>query len=105
MTLDVLPRPWANTLQGGKEKYRLLTKSDFVAKFKELFTGPTRHTRLESFFTPYAAQFPPFGNFLVLWWDVIANPNPPISNSAAEPLQPPLRTDLDYRPCRSHGLL
>jgi len=59
MTLDVLPRPWANTLQGGTERYRLLTKSDFVAKFKELLTGPTKHTRLESFFTPYAAQFPP----------------------------------------------
>jgi len=85
ITLDVLPRPWANTLKGGKERYRLLTKSDFVAKFKELLTGPTKHTRLESFFTPYAAQFPPFGNFLVLWWDVVANPNPPISNSAVEP--------------------
>jgi FAD/FMN-containing dehydrogenase len=85
MTLDVLPRPCANTLQGGKERYRLLTKSDFVAKFKELLTGPAKHTRLESFFTPYAAQFPPFGNFLVLWWDVVANPNPPIRNSAVEP--------------------
>jgi len=85
MTLDVLPRPWANTLQGGTERYRLLTKSDFVAKFKELLTGPTKHTRLESFFTPYAAQFPPFGNFLVLWWNVVANPNPPIPNSAVEP--------------------
>jgi FAD/FMN-containing dehydrogenase len=85
MTLDVLPRPWANTLQGGTQRYRLLTKSDFVAKFKELLTGPTKHTRLESFFTPYAAQFPPFGNFLVLWWDVVANPNPPIPNSAVQP--------------------
>jgi FAD/FMN-containing dehydrogenase len=63
MTLDVLPRPWANTLQGGTERYRLLTKSDFVAKFKQLLTGSTKHTRLEAFFTPYAAQFPPFGNF------------------------------------------
>jgi FAD/FMN-containing dehydrogenase len=85
MTLDVLPRPWANTLQGGRERYRLLAKSDFVAKFKELLTGPAKHARVESFFTPYAAQFPPFGNFLVLWWDVVANPNPPISNSAVEP--------------------
>jgi hypothetical protein len=85
MTLDVLSRPWANTLQGEKERYRLLTKSDFVAKFKELLTGPKKHTRLESFFTPYAAQFPPFGNFLVLWWDVVANPNPQIPNSAVPP--------------------
>jgi hypothetical protein len=85
MTLDVLPRPWANTLQGGTARYRLLTKSDFVAKFKELLTGPTKHSRVESFFTPYAAPFPPFANFLVLWWDVVANPNPQIPNSPLTP--------------------
>jgi D-arabinono-1,4-lactone oxidase len=85
MTLDVLPRPWANTLQGGKERHRLLTTSDFVAKFNELLTGPTKHTRLEAFFTPYATQFPPFGNFLVLWWDAVANPHPQIPNSHLTP--------------------
>ena len=48
-------------------------------------TRPTKHDRLETFFTPYAAQFPPNDNFLALWWNVVANPNPPISNSAVEP--------------------
>jgi FAD/FMN-containing dehydrogenase len=85
ITLDVLPRPWKNTLQGGTQRHRLTTKSDFVAKFKELLTGPTKHTRLESFFTPYAAQFPPNANFLVLWWDVVANPKSPVRNSAVQP--------------------
>jgi len=85
MTLDVLPRPHKNTLTGGSERYRLVTKSDFIAKFKELLTGPRKHTRLEVFFTPYAGQFPPSGNFLVLWWDVVANPSRPIPNSAVEP--------------------
>jgi FAD/FMN-containing dehydrogenase len=94
MTLDVLPRPWANTLQGGTARYRLLTKSDFVAKFKELLTGPTKHSRVESFFTPYAAPFPPFANFLVLWWDVVANPNPQIPNS---PLTPESACELSQK--------
>lgn len=81
ITLNVLPRPWANTLQGGTERHLLATKPDFVRKFKELLTGPTKHTRLESFFTPYAAPFH-ISNYLVLWWDVVNNPKPKIPNSA-----------------------
>ena len=84
ITLDVLARPWANTLQGGAGRYLLAKKPDFIAKYKTLLTGQTKHTRLESFFTPYAA---PFGisNFLVLWWDVVNNPQPQIPNSAPAP--------------------
>ena len=77
ITLNVLPRPWANTLQGGTQRYLLATKSDFVAKFKELLTGQTKHTRLECFFTPYAAPWW-VKNFLALWWDVVENPKPGI---------------------------
>jgi hypothetical protein len=47
-------------------------------------TGPAKHTRLEVFFTPYAAQFE-IANFLILWWDVVQNPLPQIPNSASEP--------------------
>src|SRR5258708_4490796 len=36
ITLDVLPRPWANTLQGGTQRYLLVTNPDFIAKYKEL---------------------------------------------------------------------
>ncbi|HXJ92192.1 MAG TPA: D-arabinono-1,4-lactone oxidase [Terriglobia bacterium] len=87
ITLNVLPRPHANTLQGGTDWYRLANfkletdPSQFVAKFKELLTGPAKHTRMECFFTPYAAPFLGQSNFLVLWWDVVQNPQPEIPNS------------------------
>jgi FAD/FMN-containing dehydrogenase len=84
ITLNVLPRPWANTVQGGTERYLLATKPNFIAKYKELLTGPAKHTRLEAFFTPYAAGFG-ISNFLSLWWDVVDNPNPQIPNSAPTP--------------------
>jgi FAD/FMN-containing dehydrogenase len=81
ITLNVLPRPWANTLQGGTERFLLTSKAAFVAKFKHLLTGQSKHTRMESFFTPYAAGFG-INNFLILWWDVVSNPQPQIPNSA-----------------------
>jgi FAD binding domain/D-arabinono-1,4-lactone oxidase len=84
MTLDVLRRPWANTVQGGSVRYLLATQRDFIAKFKELLTGPNKHTRMECFFTPYAAPFS-ISNFLVLWWDVVNNPTPQIPNSGLGP--------------------
>lgn len=84
ITLNVLPRPWANTLQGGAERFLLTSKAAFVAKFKQLLTGQSKHTRMESFFTPYAAGFG-INNFLVLWWDVVGDPQPQIPNSAPTP--------------------
>ncbi|HLK69645.1 MAG TPA: FAD-binding protein [Bryobacteraceae bacterium] len=84
ITIDVLPRPWANTMQGGSVRYLLAKKADFIAKYKELLTGPAKHSRMESFFTPYAAPFS-ISNFLVLWWDIINNPTPQIPNSAPAP--------------------
>ena len=84
ITLNVSPRPWANTLQGAMQRYLLKTKSEFVAKFKDLLTGQTKHARLESFFTPYAATFS-INNFLALWWDIVENPQPEIPNSAPDP--------------------
>src|SRR5208283_955417 len=64
MTLDVLPRPYANTLHGETEWYLTTPlfppgekekKEKFVAAFRDLLT---KHTRLECFFTPYAAKWP-----------------------------------------------
>jgi len=91
MTLDVLPRPHKNTLHGGTE-WCLTTplfppgerekKEKFVAAFRELLT---KHTRLECFFTPYAAKWPGTSSALVLWWDVEKNPKLPTPNSAVEP--------------------
>ena len=93
ITLNVLPRPYANTLQGGCD-WHLTTpfppvgekqqKANFIAKFKDLLA---KHTRMECFFTPYAAAWPGTSSALVLWWDLMANPNPTIPNSAVEPDQ------------------
>jgi hypothetical protein len=84
LTLNVLPRPWANTLQGSSERFMAKTKTDFIAKYKERLTGPAKHDRMECFFTPYAA---PWGvnNHLVLWWNVVENPRPPVSKTAPTP--------------------
>ncbi|MEP7310613.1 MAG: D-arabinono-1,4-lactone oxidase [Acidobacteriota bacterium] len=89
MTLDVLPRPYATTLQGGTIRYLLKDKQAFVAEFKRQLTGPAKHSRMEVFYTPYAAApnlpFPALANFLVLWWDVVDNPDPKIPNTAPDP--------------------
>ncbi len=84
LTLNVLPRPWANTLQGSTERFLAATKPDFIAKYKERLEGPAKHDRMECFFTPYAAPFN-ISNHLVVWWNVVQNPSPPIPNSAPMP--------------------
>ena len=81
LTLNVLPRPWANTLQGSKERFLAATKPDFIAEYKKRLTGPAKHDRMECFFTPYAAPFD-INNHLVVWWNVVQNPSPQIPNSA-----------------------
>ena len=93
ITLNVLPRPCANTLQGGGDWYlktpflpvgEKQQKANFIATFKDLLA---KHTRMECFFTPYAAAWAGTSSAFVLWWDVVANPNPCIPNSAVKPKQ------------------
>jgi hypothetical protein len=84
LTLNVLPRPWANTLQGSNERFLAATKQDFINEYKRRLVGPGKHHRMECFFTPYAAPFK-IANHLVLWWDVVQNPSPQIPNSASTP--------------------
>ena len=93
ITLNVLPRPCANTLQGGCDWYlktpfplagEQQQKANFIATFKGLLT---KHTRMECFFTPYAAAYALQCSAFVLWWDVVPNPNPCIPNSAVKPKQ------------------
>ena len=90
ITLDVAPRPFANTLQGGNARFLLADRASFIAKFKDLLTGSTKHDRIEAFYTPYAAApnlpvVQPMENFLVLWWDEVANPSPQVPNTATNP--------------------
>ena len=85
VTIDVIERPYATTLQGGIQRCGVVDKADFVSQFKTLIA----HARLESFFTPYATSsvgFPLYAkNFLALWWDVID----PSSDPKKTPNQPP----------------
>jgi len=89
ITLDVLPRPYATTLQGGTVRYLLKDKPAFVKQFKQQLTGPAKHSRMEVFYTPYAAApnlpFPSLPNFLVLWWDVVDHPDQTLPNTAPSP--------------------
>jgi FAD/FMN-containing dehydrogenase len=87
ITLNVLPRPYANTLQGGCDWYLTTPfppvgeeqqKANFIATFKGLLA---KHTRMECFFTPYAAAWAGTSSAFVLWWDVVANPSPTAPNS------------------------
>lgn len=85
VTIDVLPRPYATTLQGGITRYGIKDRSAFIAQFQTLLTN---HTRLEIFFTPYATEYVDTlatKNFLVLWWNVV---NDPISKNKNQPPNP-----------------
>ena len=84
ITIDVESRPWATTLQGGTEQFGLADKAAFVKTFGPLLKN---HTRLETFFTPYATSFVPLSakNFLTLWWDVVSDP--PTKTPNAPPSQ------------------
>ncbi len=90
ITIDVLPRPYATTLKGGTQRYLYKDKEAFIAGMQELLTAASKHTRMEVFYTPYAAApnlpFPTsLPNFLVLWWDVVDNPDQKTPNSAPMP--------------------
>jgi hypothetical protein len=62
-----MERPYATTLKGGLETYAIRDSSTFVTRFQTLLKN---HTRLETFFTPYAAAYF-LDNFWALWWDVV----------------------------------
>ncbi|MBV9581429.1 MAG: FAD-binding protein [Chloroflexi bacterium] len=89
ITLNVLPRPYATTLQGGHQRYLYKDKQAFIAGFSPQLTGTTKHARIETFYTPYAAApnvpWVDQPNFLVLWWDVVDDPDPKTRNSAPLP--------------------
>jgi FAD/FMN-containing dehydrogenase len=84
VVLDVLERPYATSLVGSVERYGIKDKAAFVQKFKTVLT---KHTRVETFFTPYAADYLWLGakNFMVLWWDVVNDPADKTPNTATDP--------------------
>ncbi len=84
VTIDVEDRPWATTLQGGTERFGLADKAAFVKTFGTLLKT---HTRLETFFTPYATSWVGLSakNFLALWWDVVSDPPTKTPNAPPSP--------------------
>ncbi|HVE70040.1 MAG TPA: FAD-binding protein [Thermoanaerobaculia bacterium] len=82
--LDVQPRPYATTLLGGTQKSLWKNKQAFVSGMQGLLTGPSKHDRLEVFYTPYGAKWLQ-PNFWVLWWDIVSNPEPQTPNSPTNP--------------------
>jgi hypothetical protein len=86
ITIDVLPRPYANTVRGRTDRYLLQSRQAFVDEFKAL---TAEFDRMEVFYSPYAAApnlpFVPLPNFLVLSWKTVADPDPKLPNSAADP--------------------
>ena len=86
ITIDVLPRPYATTVQGRTDRHLLQNRRAFIDKFKTL---TAQFDRMEVFYSPYAAApnvpFVPLPNFLVLGWNIVANPDPKTPNSAPDP--------------------
>jgi FAD/FMN-containing dehydrogenase len=74
VTLEVMERPLATTLQSGRDTYTLNDENAFVAQFKTLLTT---HARIETFFDPYTNRF------LALWWDVEGSPSTKTPNNKA----------------------
>jgi len=86
ITIDVLPRPYATTVQGSTNRYLLKDRQSFIDQFKTL---TAEFDRMEVFYSPYAAApnvpFVPLPNFLVLGWKIVADPNPKTPNNASDP--------------------
>lgn len=64
--INVQERKSANSLQGTVKRLSIFSKDDFAATFKKLLKD---QTRVETFFTPYAASVR-LSNFLTLSWKV-----------------------------------
>jgi hypothetical protein len=79
--INVQERKYANTLQGTVQRESLFTKDKFASTFKQLLK---EETRVETFFTPYAAKWG-LSNFLTLSWKVDENPENPIDNIPSDP--------------------
>jgi len=71
VTLDVVERPWATSLVGGRQDFQITDQATFVNAYRDLLT---QHDRLESFYNPYS------GGLLALWWDRDPAPADPVPN-------------------------
>jgi FAD/FMN-containing dehydrogenase len=84
VTLDVIPRPYANSLTGGITDGNWSTEAAFVSGMGALLSSKTR---VETFFNPYADDWI-VHPFLAAWWNVDTGSgggnNPPTVDSACQ---------------------
>ena len=85
VTIDVMKRSHATTLQGGVKRFRITEKEAFVSQFESLLES---HARLETFFTPYAAAWWGQDSFWALWWDVSDQSSEQTLNQPPQPYPP-----------------
>jgi hypothetical protein len=82
VTLDVIPRPFVNSLVGSVQAHNWANQANFVAGMGSIVTSATR---VETFFNPYACNANPLGlpglpaSFLTCCWNVEAG-SPPAAN-------------------------
>jgi hypothetical protein len=82
VTLDTIPRPYANSLVGSVQAQNWANQSQFVAGMGPIAASTTR---VETFFNPYACNANPLGwgglpaSFLTCCWNVEAG-SPPASS-------------------------
>ena len=85
MTINVLDRPYATTLQPSREVFGPLRASNlrkiFVDRYLSLLT---EHDRVESFFNPYADNILS-SSFLALNWDLVSDPEQKVPNLTTAP--------------------
>jgi hypothetical protein len=82
VTLDVIPRPFSNSLVGSVQAHNWANQADFIKGMGAILSSTTR---VETFFNPYACNSNPLGlpglpaSFLTCCWNVEAG-SPPASN-------------------------
>ncbi|MGB8768633.1 MAG: D-arabinono-1,4-lactone oxidase [Candidatus Korobacteraceae bacterium] len=75
VTLNVIPRPYANSLVGSVQAYNWANQQDFINGMGPILAPSTGVTRVETFFNPYACNGNPLGlpglpaSFLTCCWN------------------------------------
>lgn len=76
VTIDVLDRPYATTLEGGSSSFDAPTREEFAARFQKLLTT---HDRIETFYNPYFV-WPITNEYYAAWWNVVDDPADKVPN-------------------------
>lgn len=81
VTIDVLDRPYATSLQGGSGSFDASTRDKFGEMFQDLLA---KHDRIETFYSPYFV-WPLTNEYFAAWWDRAADPTDKTPNQSSTP--------------------